>query len=257
MNPKLTLIGAGSGDPDLITLKAIKALKVADVVLYDALANEELLDYCPAHCQKIYVGKRGHQPSVGQDSINFMIVEKAFECGHVVRLKGGDPFIFGRGIEEIEYANQRGIETAYIPGISSVMSGGFQNIPLTARGVVEGFWVMTATKAETELANDLRLAAQANATIVILMGMHRLNYILEQFRVNNKSEMPVAIIQNATLPNEKMVVGTVGTIEDLAKKQNIKAPAVIIIGEVVKYHEALGGMTFEKSEIYTHNPELV
>lgn len=239
MIKKLTIIGAGSGDPDLITLKAIKALKTADVVLYDALANEELLAYCPEHCQKIYVGKRGHQPSVGQDSINFLIVEKAYECGHVVRLKGGDPFIFGRGIEEIEYARQHGLETAYIPGISSVMSGGFQNIPLTARGVVEGFWVMTATKAETELASDLRLAAQANATVVILMGMHRLEYILEQFKENQKENLPIAIIQNATLANEKMVIGTINTISELVKEQKIGSPAVIIIGEVVKYHEAL------------------
>ncbi len=239
MNPKLTLIGAGTGDPDLITLKAIKALKIADVVLYDALANEELLDYCPAHCQKIFVGKRGHQPSVEQDSINFLIVEKAFEYGHVVRLKGGDPFIFGRGIEEIEYAQQHGIETTYIPGISSVMAGGNLNIPLTARGIVEGFWVMTATKAEKELSDDLKLAAQANATIVILMGMHRLNYIVKQFSALGKENMPVAIIQNATLPTEKVVVGKISTIENLAKQQNIGAPAVIIIGDVVKYNALL------------------
>lgn len=247
---KLTLIGAGTGDPELITLKAIKALKVADVVLYDALANEELLGYCPSHCQKIYVGKRGHQPSVSQESINFMIVEKAHECGHVVRLKGGDPFIFGRGIEEIEYAQAHGVETAYIPGISSVMSGGFQNIPLTARGVVEGFWVMTATKAENELSQDLRLAAQANATVVILMGMHRLGYIAQQFREFRKENVPIAIIQNATLSNEKIVVGEVDTIEKLAKEQNIGAPAVMIIGEVVRYHEVL-------SRLQIHNMSQV
>src|SRR6218665_2462546 len=113
--PKLTVVGAGMGDPELITLKAINALRQADVVLYDALIDEELLEYCHPECERIYVGKRGYEKSVSQDSINFLIAEKAFEKGHVVRLKGGDPFIFGRGNEEIAYAKERGIETAYVP----------------------------------------------------------------------------------------------------------------------------------------------
>lgn len=236
---KLTLIGAGCGDPDLITLKAIKALRTADVVLYDALANEELLEYCPTHCEKIYVGKRGHQPSVSQDSINFLIVEKAYQKGHVVRLKGGDPFIFGRGMEEIEYAQEHGISTNYIPGISSVMGGGGYNIPLTARGVSEGFWVITGTKASEELGNDISLAVQSNSTVVILMGMHRLAEIAGVFQYYGKTAMPIALVQNVSTPQEKCVVGTIQTIVDLAKQQQIASPAVMIIGEVVKYHEKL------------------
>jgi uroporphyrin-III C-methyltransferase len=164
--PKLTLVGAGPGDPELITLKAINALRNADVVLYDALANDDLLDYCHPMCEKIYVGKRGHQKGITQDGINFLIAEKAFEKGHVVRLKGGDPFVFGRGMEEIEFAKQRGIESSYVPGISSIFSGGNHLIPLTDRRVSDGFWVITGHKSDKKFASDLELAVQSNSTVV-------------------------------------------------------------------------------------------
>lgn len=232
--PKLTVVGAGIGDPELITLKAINALRQADVVLYDALISEELLEYCHPACERIYVGKRGYEKSVTQDSINFLIAEKAFEKGHVVRLKGGDPFIFGRGNEEIAYAKERGIETAYIPGVSSIMSGGFYEIPLTARGVADGFWVITGTKSDQSLSKDVRLAAHSSATVVILMGMKKLTQIAQIFKEEGFGDTPVAIIQQASTAQQKIGIGQVQNLEAIAADNSLKNPAIILIGDVVK-----------------------
>ena len=233
--PKLTVVGAGPGDPDLITVKAIKALKSADVVLYDALIAHELLDYCKPACEKIYVGKRPGD-SHSQDAINFMIVEKAYMYGHVVRLKGGDPFIFGRGMEEIEHAKNFGLETAYIPGISSsVAAAGYAGIPLTSRGVSESFWVITGTKTDGSLSEDLIGALQTTATIVILMGMNKLSQISEICESLGKGDLPVAIIQNGTTENQKVGVGFAKDLKTIAEGNNLSNPAVIVLGEVVKF----------------------
>jgi len=232
--PKLTIVGAGTGDPELITLKAVNALRQADVVLYDALINEDLLEYCHPACERIYVGKRGYEKSVSQDSINFLIAEKAFEKGHVVRLKGGDPFVFGRGNEEIAYAKERGIETAYIPGISSIMSGGFYEIPLTARGIADGFWVITGTKSDQSLSKDVRLAAHSNSTLVILMGMKKLTQIAQIFEEEGFGDTAAAIIQNASTSAQNVGIGQVKDLDLIASSHALTNPAIIIIGEVVK-----------------------
>lgn len=233
--PKLTVVGAGPGDPDLITVKAIKALKTADVVLYDALIADELLDYCKPETEKIYVGKRPGE-SHSQDAINFLIVEKAYMYGHVVRLKGGDPFIFGRGMEEIEYAKNFGLETAYIPGVSSsVAAAGYAGIPLTTRGVSESFWVITGTKTDGSLSQDLAIALQTSATIVVLMGMSKLAQIAEICETMGKESLPVAIIQNGTTENQKVGIGLAKNLQGIAKENNLSNPAVIVLGEVVKY----------------------
>jgi uroporphyrin-III C-methyltransferase len=233
--PKLSVVGAGPGDPDLITMKAIKALKSADVVLYDALIADELLDYCKADCEKIYVGKRPGE-SHSQDAINFMIVEKAYMYGHVVRLKGGDPFIFGRGMEEIEYAKNFGLETAYIPGISSsIAAAGYAGIPLTTRGVSESFWVITGTKTDGSLSEDLMGALQTTATIVVLMGMSKLPQIAEICESLGKGDLPVAIIQNGTTESQKVGVGFAKNLPMIAEENDLSNPAVIVLGEVVKF----------------------
>jgi uroporphyrin-III C-methyltransferase len=233
--PKLTVVGAGPGDPDLITVKAIKALKSANVVLYDALIADELLDYCPVDTEKIYVGKRPGE-SHSQDAINFIIVEKAYMYGHVVRLKGGDPFIFGRGMEEIEYAKHFGLETVYIPGISSsVAAAGYAGIPLTTRGVSESFWVITGTKTDGSLSKDLEIALQTSATIVVLMGMNKLAQISEICEDLGKENLPVAIIQNGTTNKQKVGIGLAKNLKTIAEENNLSNPAVIVLGEVVKY----------------------
>jgi uroporphyrin-III C-methyltransferase len=187
-------------------------------------------------CEKIYVGKRGHQKGITQDGINFLIAEKAFEKGHVVRLKGGDPFVFGRGMEEIEFAKQRGIASSYVPGISSIFSGGNYLIPLTDRRVSDGFWVITGHKSDKKFASDLDLAVQSNSTVVLLMSMSKLSYISEKYQAANRAEIPVCIIQNASTTKEKMAVGKVSELEQMAEENKLSNPAIIIIGEVVDYH---------------------
>jgi uroporphyrin-III C-methyltransferase len=238
--PKLTLVGAGPGDPDLITLKGLKALAKADVVLYDALVSEELLHNCKSNCEFIFVGKRGGHPSVLQDSINFLIVEKAFEKGHVVRLKGGDPFVFGRGIEEIEYAQNHGIETDFIPGISSAVAApGLAGIPVTARGVSDSFWVITGTKSDHSLSEDLKVAMNSTATIVLLMAMNKAAKIAELYVENGLGETKIAVIQNGGTLNQKTGSGEIRNLVDIIEKNELGNPAVIVIGEVVKYQNIL------------------
>ncbi len=232
-NPRLTLIGAGPGDPDLITVKGLKALRTANVILYDALINIKLLEHAPA-AKLVFVGKRKGFHRYSQDEINRMIVEEAFENGHVIRLKGGDPFVFGRGSEEIDYAQNFGLHTTVIPGISSSIAVPSSiGIPLTKRGVSESFWVITGCNSDRQLSHDLSLAARSSATVVILMGMHKLDQITTVFKALNKGETPVAIIQNGTMENEKSVIGIIDDIEHLATEKNLGAPAIIIIGDVV------------------------
>ncbi len=235
LKPKVTLIGAGPGDPELITMKGVKALKSASVVLYDALINRELLTYVSPETKLVFVGKRKGMHSFTQDQINELIVKHAFEFGNVVRLKGGDPFIFGRGAEEIDYIESFGIETEVISGISSSMAvPASLGIPLTHRGISESFWVITGTTSERKLSKDVYLAAQSTATIVILMGMSKLKEIVEIFAKFGKNDVPTAIIQNGTTVNEKMGVGTISNIVNIAEQNNLSSPAIIVIGEVVK-----------------------
>lgn len=239
-NIKLSLIGAGPGDPDLITLKGAKALREADIVLYDALVNRQLLKHIPIGVKKIFVGKRSKNHTYSQNEINQLIVKSAYSYGHVVRLKGGDPFVFGRGFEELEFATENGIESEYIPGISSSISvAGLQNIPVTHRGTSDSFWVITGTKSNGEIAEDIFLAPQSKGTVVILMGVNKLKQIVEIYTSQGKSDTAIALIQNGSLPNENFVSGTIDNIIELAEEENIEAPAIIIIGEVVKLRERL------------------
>lgn len=234
--PKLTLVGAGPGDQDLITVKGIKSLADADVILYDALVNEELLSYAPERALTIFVGKRAGRHYLQQHEINRLIVKYSYSHGHVVRLKGGDPFVFGRGLEEIEYAESHGIETHIVPGISSALSiPAMQHIPLTHRGVSESFWVVTGTTKEGSLSEDLALAAQSTATVVILMGMKKLNEIVAVFKTYNKQDTSVAIVQNGSRYNEKVALGTVNTISEVVREQGLSSPAIILIGEIVRH----------------------
>lgn len=235
--PKITLVGAGPGDPELISIKGMKAIQQADVILYDALIDNELLQYSKKDAIKICVGKRSNNHLFAQEEINRMLVAYAFNYGHVVRLKGGDPFVFGRGQEEKNYAEIFDIPVTVIPGISSAIAvPGNQGIALTKRGVSESFWVVTATTSHGKLSSDLALAAQSTATIVILMGVGKLAEIAELFQKFGKSEIPVAVIQNGTTAQERFVVGKMNTIVDQVEKEKIGTPAIIVVGEVVADH---------------------
>jgi len=236
-NAKISIVGAGPGDPDLLTIKAFRAINNADVVLYDALVTEEILAFIPNHVKKIYVGKRAANHAYKQEDINLMMVQYAYTHGHVVRLKGGDPFVFGRGHEELQFVKSFDIPAQIIPGISSCIAvPELQEVPLTRRGINESFIVVTATTRTGSLSKDIAIAAQSSATIVILMGLRKLEQIVELFKSENKADLPIMIIQNGSRTNERKVIGTIKTIQEKVSHSDIGAPAVIVIGEVVNLH---------------------
>jgi len=237
---KITLVGAGPGDVELITVKGLKALQSADVVLYDALSNDELLSEAPELALKIFVGKRANNHRYPQEKINLMMVQLAFTKGHVVRLKGGDAFVFGRGHEELQFATSFGIKVEVVPGISSCIAvPELQKVPLTRRGINESFWVLTATTKEGKLSKDIAIAAQSSATAVILMGIKKLPVITQLFANQGKKDTPVMVVQNGSLENEKYVLGTIENIADKVLETGIGTPGIIIIGEVVGLHQDL------------------
>lgn len=233
----ISLVGAGPGDPDLITLKAVKALKAADVILYDALANKELLAWCSPNSVKQFVGKRYGCHALSQKEINDLMLAYAISHGHVVRLKGGDPFVFGRAQEEIDAAREAGIAIEVVPGISSALAvPAGQLIPLTCRGINESFWVTTGTTKTGGISDDIQLAAQSSATVIILMAMSKLEAIMDIFSGHGKASTPVAIIQDGTTPKEKIILGSVKDISFKAEYHQVTNPAIIIVGEVVSLH---------------------
>ncbi|MDO6431227.1 uroporphyrinogen-III C-methyltransferase [Flavitalea sp. BT771] len=232
-NPELIVVGAGPGDPELITLKAYRILKEAPVILYDNLANTALLDWAHPDCEKIYVGKLPYGAYTPQETIHTLIKEKAFAAGRVIRLKGGDPFIFGRGFEEIVFARQHGIAVSYIPGVSSMQAAGLSAIPLTHRHVSESIWIITGTKKDGDLSADLALAMKSKATVVIYMGMKKLKEIAALYEAAGLGAMPAAIIRQASLPEEKMARGVVRQLPELASIHQLTHPSIIVIGPVV------------------------
>ena len=213
------------------------------------MVNTDLLDYCK-NAELLYVGKRKGCYAYQQEQINELIVQYGKTHGNVVRLKGGDPFIFGRGAEEMEYAASKGMEVAMVPGLSSSVSvPSMQNIPVTKRGSSESFWVITATTKEHKLSNDVYAAAKSNATVVILMGMHKLGQIVEAFKAEGKGETAVAIIQNGTRETEKIGVGTIESIEAIVAEKELSSPAIIVIGEVVKHRATLNAFRWQLNEL--------
>ncbi|MEM7575736.1 MAG: uroporphyrinogen-III C-methyltransferase [Bacteroidota bacterium] len=230
---RISLVGAGPGDPDLITRKGLKLLQSADVLLYDALVAPELLAEVPKNCVQIFVGKRAGQHSLQQQQINELLVESAERFGHAVRLKGGDPFVFGRGMEEKVYAEEQGIPVAVVPGISSCIAvPELQGVAPTSRGYARSFWVLTAHTKEGQLSKDLQLAAQSAATSIILMGMRRLSEICALY-----GQGKIMVIQDGSRPDERVWLGEVGP--DFARRvsqEKGSGPGIIVIGEVVGLH---------------------
>ncbi|MFD0941763.1 uroporphyrinogen-III C-methyltransferase [Pedobacter boryungensis] len=237
IEPKITLVGAGPGDPDLLTLKGVKALKTANVVLYDALVNEALLNYAPEKAIKVYVGKRSGDESFSQELVNKLMIDYALNYGHVVRLKSGDPFVFARGYEEIDVAESYSIPTEIVPGVSSALGvPGLQKIPMVYGTLSESFWVVTGTNAAGEISPDLHVAAKSNATIVVLMGVEKIAEIASIFKAEGKDNLPVAVIENGSSVKENVVIGVVDTIEELIIEKNISSPALLVFGNVVSLH---------------------
>lgn len=232
-HPYISLVGAGPGDVELISVKGLNRLKKAKVVLFDALVNEELLSYAPT-AKKIFVGKRKGFKAYEQEEINQLMVDSANEFGHVVRLKGGDSFVFGRGMEEILFARKHRIPTEVIPGISSSISvPALAEIPVTHRGISNSFLVLSATLADGSLNPELKKATELKATVIILMGIAQLSKIVELYQAANKGELPVSIVYNGSLDTQQEVFGTIDTIIGQNEQVSLPGPGVIVIGEVV------------------------
>ncbi len=235
MKPKLTLVGAGPGDIDLITVKGSNALKAAKVILYDALVNPEFLSFAGPNAICINVGKRKGYHYYSQEEINELIITYGNTHGQVLRLKGGDSFVFGRGYEEVEHAQCYGFDTEVIPGLSSSIAVPASiGIPLTHRSITQSFAVVTGHTSEGQLPKELAVLASTNTTVVILMGMSKLPEIVAMFEKIRGSGEAIGIIQNGTYENQKQTLGTMSTILKRVESINIQNPAVIIIGEVVK-----------------------
>ena len=236
-NAKVTLVGAGPGDVELITLKGFKAIKNADIILYDALVNKELLEFAKKETSILYVGKRFNKHAYNQDEINHLLVEKALTYGNVVRLKGGDPFIFGRGSEEVDYVESFGIKTEIIPGISSALAvPANQGIPLTKRGINTSFWVVTGNTKDDTISKDLVFASQSSATLVILMGLRNISTIINEVSKYRSGFTPMAVIQNGTTKNEKISIGDINSVDEIKQTIDYSSPGIIIVGDVVAEH---------------------
>lgn len=230
----VTLVGAGPGDPDLLTIKGLKALQKADVILYDALINPTLLEYNP-DAEKIFVGKRRGFVKKSQAEINALIVLYATQGLDVIRLKGGDPLVFGRACEELEAAKEASIPTAVVAGIASYSGIAAQHqIPLTKRAEHESFWVVTGHTRSGKLSADISLAAQSTATVVVLMGMRFLPEIVATFKQHKQGNHPVAVIQNGTTKAERSLVADLNTIIAQVDQHHIENPAVLIFGLAAK-----------------------
>lgn len=240
IDPKITLVGAGPGDPDLISLKGIKALKAANVILYDALVDERLLDYAPTEAIKVYVGNPSGEEDFSQAVVNQLMVDYALNFGHVVRLKGGDLFVFGRGYEELSYAASYSIETAIVPGISSAISvPGLQGIPVTYSGMSGSLWILSGAADDSGgLSTELKDAARSKATVVVLQGFDRLREIVAIYQEVGKGRLPAAVIQNGSMTNEKIAVGLVNTIVEVAEEHQIDntGPVLLVFGSAVELH---------------------
>jgi uroporphyrin-III C-methyltransferase len=239
----VSLVGAGPGDPDLLTLKGLRRLRAADVVIYDALVNEELLRECRAEAELIYAGKRAGQRSRSQDAINALLIEKAHAGLQVVRLKGGDPFVFGRGGEEAEALQAAGVAWEVVPGVTSAIGApAYAGIPITHRAVASS--VAFVTGHEDPARPETRINWQALATgidtLVFLMGIGRLGYIAEQLVLHGRpGGTPAAVIRWGTTPQQETVTGTLETIAAAVERAGLTPPATLVVGEVVRLRERL------------------
>lgn len=239
---KVILIGAGPGDPELMTVKAIKRLREADVVLYDRLVGEEILEMIPETAEKICVGKHANRHPVPQEEIGRILLAKAGQGLNVVRLKGGDPFLFGRGGEELELLAEHGIPFEVVPGISSALACGIcSGIPLTHRDYSSSLHIITGhAKRNGELDIDFRSLAGMNGTIVVLMSVASLEKIATGFLdAGMDREIPAAIVENISRQKQRKFVATLETLYETAMRNDVRSPAVVILGRVCLLAEKL------------------
>ena len=256
MTGKVYLVGAGPGDPDLITRKGLRLIQSADVLIFDRLIPLELLDEARSEAEFINAGKAPTKHRLDQESINEIIVDRALRGKMVVRLKGGDPFVFGRGSEEALACRQAGVPFEIVPGISSSYAvPAYAGIPLTHRNLSSMFTVVTGHEdpSKPESSIDYEALAQLGGTIVILMGIKRMAQILGRLiEAGLASDTPAAMVHWGTTPDQQVIEGTIANLPDLAKSESIQPPATIIIGDVVRLRET-GVRWFDLQQIAIEN----
>lgn len=248
---KVILAGAGPGDRGLLTLKAYKYIREADCLVYDRLMSPKLLELARTDCELIYVGKENHKHVVNQDGINEILFQKSKQHELVLRLKGGDPYVFGRGGEEALYLTERGVSVELVPGVSSSIAAlADAGIPITHRGVAKGFQVITAHSRKDEEADiDYSLLTDETITCVFLMGLQHVESIAAGLmRAGRREDTPIAVISNGTLPTQNKCVGTLKNIGVKMKEAHLKSPAIIVAGDVVNMSDELD--FFEKRPLF-------
>ncbi|NRP59157.1 siroheme synthase CysG [Marinobacterium sp. xm-d-564] len=235
------LVGAGPGDPELLTFKALRLMQQADVVLYDALVSPEVVDLCRRDADLIFVGKRRDQHTLPQEGINELLVKHAKQGKRVVRLKGGDPFIFGRGGEELQTLSEQGVPFQVVPGITAASAcSSYSGIPLTHRDFAQSVRFVTGQLKSRQAELDFSDLLATNETLVFYMGLHTLPDISAGLISAGRSpSTPVAIVSRGTCKDQRVLTGTLSTISDLQESAQLPAPSIIIVGEVVKLHSEL------------------
>ncbi|SJZ42423.1 uroporphyrinogen-III C-methyltransferase [Garciella nitratireducens] len=250
MKGNVFLVGAGPGDAQLITLKGLECIKKADVIVYDRLVSKKLLDYKKKHCELIYVGKKSSHHTKTQEEINEIMYQKALEGKVVTRLKGGDPYVFGRGGEEAQYLKEKKIDVEVIPGITSAIGGlAYAGIPITHRNHASSFHVITGHLKEEEKDLNWKVLAKLKGTLVFLMGMSELEHITQNLIKNGMEEdTPVAVINWATTNKQTVVTGTLKDIYEITLKKALSSPSIIVVGRVVNLRQDLN--FFENKPLY-------
>ncbi len=251
------LVGAGPGNPDLLTFRALRLMQQADVVVYDRLVAPPILDLCRRDADRIYVGKERDNHALPQEEINLLLARLAKEGKRVLRLKGGDPFIFGRGGEEIETLREHGIPFQVVPAITAAAGvASYAGIPLTHRSYAQALVLVTGHLKDNSMDLDWDMLCRPHQTIVIYMGLKGLVILCSEMKKHGlPGDMPAAIVQQGTTPNQKVVIGTLDTLPALAASAKLKPPTLIIVGEVVKLHEKLNWFHPEPgSDDHWHTP---
>ncbi len=245
---QVCLVGAGPGDPDLLTLRALRLIQNADTIVYDRLVFPSILDYARRDAELIYVGKKSAQHTVPQDGINQTLVNLAKEGKMVVRLKGGDPFIFGRGGEEVEMLIKEGISYQVVPGVTAASGcSTYAGIPLTHRDYAQSCTLVTGHLKDGSIDLNWNCLVNPNQTIVFYMGVANIEKVCQGL-INHgmRSDMPAAVVQKGTTRNQKVITGNLSNLPEIVRSNDVKPPSLIIIGEVVKLHEKLGGSNLDR-----------
>jgi uroporphyrin-III C-methyltransferase/precorrin-2 dehydrogenase/sirohydrochlorin ferrochelatase len=238
---RVYLVGAGPGDPELLTLRAARLLGETDVIVYDHLVSPEVLAFAAADAERIYAGKKRNHHTMGQNEINELLVRLALQGKHVVRLKGGDPFIFGRGGEEMEALAERGVPFEVVPGITAACGVScYAGIPLTHRDHAQSCLFVTGHLQDGTTNLDWAALTRPRQTVVIYMGLGALAEICGKFIAHGvRSGMPAAVVQSGTTREQQVVTGTLQSLPAMAARSNLRSPCMIIVGDVVSLHDKL------------------